>query len=78
MLGSFLDDATQPAWVFAAAEARRRHMESTIRSAGCDVDTATERRGSPHRLIVKKNRASYNRRRVQRANDLAERERLTG
>ena len=38
----------------------------------------TERRGSPHRLICTKNQASYDRRQVQRTNDLAERERLIG
>jgi predicted 2-oxoglutarate/Fe(II)-dependent dioxygenase YbiX len=77
-LGLFLDDAAQPAWVFAAAEPRRRHVEATIRAAGCDVDTATEKRGSPHRLICTKNQASYQRRCAQRANDLTERERLSG
>jgi hypothetical protein len=42
------------------------------------VDTATEKRGSPHRLICTKNQASYQGRCAQRANDLAERERLAG
>jgi predicted 2-oxoglutarate/Fe(II)-dependent dioxygenase YbiX len=77
-LGVYLGDATQKVWVFAAAEPRRRHVESTIRNAVSDVDMATERRGSPHRLICTKNQASYDRRRVQRAKDLTERERLTG
>jgi hypothetical protein len=76
-LGLFLDDAAQPAWVFAAAEPRRRHVEETIRAAGCDVDTTTEKRGSPHRLICTKNQASYQRRCAQRANDLTERDRLS-
>ena len=77
-LAAFLGDAAQKVWVFAAAEPRRRHVELTIRNAVCDVDVTTERRGSPHRLICTKNRASYDRRRVQRANDLAEHKRLTG
>ena len=77
-LAVYLGDATQKVWIFAAAEPRRRHVEMTIRKAVCDVDMRTERRGSPHRLIFTKNQASYDRRRVQRANDLAERERLIG
>jgi predicted 2-oxoglutarate/Fe(II)-dependent dioxygenase YbiX len=77
-LAVFLADAGQPVWVFAAAEARRRHVQATITAARCDVDTATERRGSPHKLICTKNQASYKRRCEQRANDLAERARLAG
>jgi hypothetical protein len=77
-LAVYLGDAAQKVWIFAAVEARRRHVESTIRNAVCDVGMMTERRGSPHRLICTKNQASYDRRRVQRANDLAERERLIG
>jgi hypothetical protein len=77
-LAVYLGDAAQKVWIFAAAEARRRHVELTIRNAVCDVGMMTERRGSPHRLICTKNQASYDRRRVQRANDLAERERLIG
>lgn len=76
-LAAYLGDAAQPVWVFAAAEARRRHVEATIRAARCDVDMATEKRGSPHRLICTKNQASYQRRCEQRASDLADRARLT-
>jgi predicted 2-oxoglutarate/Fe(II)-dependent dioxygenase YbiX len=75
-LGTYLGDAAQEIWVFAAAEARRRHVEATIRQAHCDVGMATERRGSPHRLICTKNQASYKRRCIQRDNDLALRQRL--
>ncbi|MEA2791294.1 MAG: hypothetical protein QOG73_3700, partial [Acetobacteraceae bacterium] len=42
----------------------------------CDVGFTTEKRGSPHRLICTKNQASYQRRCVQRENDLTERARL--
>jgi hypothetical protein len=77
-LGLYLGDPTKQTWVFAAAEPRRRHVENTIRHAACDVDTRTERRGSPHRLHCIKNQASYERRCVQRASDLAERARLVG
>jgi predicted 2-oxoglutarate/Fe(II)-dependent dioxygenase YbiX len=75
-LATHLGDATQRVWIFAAAEPRRRHVEATIRSAHSDLDTATEKRGSPHRLVCTKNQASYERRCVQRTNDLAERDRL--
>jgi predicted 2-oxoglutarate/Fe(II)-dependent dioxygenase YbiX len=76
-LGVFLRDATQRVWVFAAAEPRRRHVEATIRTSRPDVDTATEKKGSPHRLICTKNQASFERRVAQRVGDLAEQERLT-
>ena len=75
-LATYLDDPTQKTWVFAAAEPRRRHVEATIRTAKCDVDTTTEKRGSPHKLICTKNQASYQRRCEQRTNDLANRTRL--
>lgn len=75
-LKGFLADAAQPVWVFRAAEPRRRHVDASIRTARCDVDMATERSGSPHRLVCTKNQASYQRRCAQRLNDLAERDRL--
>jgi hypothetical protein len=75
----YLGDAAQKIWIFAAADPRHRHVESTIPNAACDMHITTERRGSPHRLICTKNQASYDRRgRVQRANDLAERVWLIG
>ncbi|MEA2738349.1 MAG: hypothetical protein QOH05_1656 [Acetobacteraceae bacterium] len=77
-LGAYLDDTAERTWVFKAAEPRRSHVEATIRAARCDVDTTTEKRGSPHRLVCTKNQASYHRRCGQRADDLKERERLIG
>jgi hypothetical protein len=74
----FLGHASQKVWIFAAAEARRRHVEATIRAARSDLNTATERRGSPHKLICTKNQASYERRCAERENDLAKRSTLTG
>jgi hypothetical protein len=76
-LSVFLRDATQKTWVFAAAQPRRSHVENTIRYKRPDVNTATEKRGSPHRLICTKNQASYERRCQQRVNDLMERAFLT-
>ncbi|MDR3533634.1 MAG: 2OG-Fe(II) oxygenase [Rhodopila sp.] len=75
-LGLYLDDPTQKIWVFRAVEADRSHVEGTIRTAHCDLDTTTERRSRPYSLICTKNQASYERRRVQRERDLADRERL--
>jgi hypothetical protein len=75
-LGRFLGDASQKSWVFAAAAPRRTHVEATIRQSRCDVDFATEKRGSPHRLVCTKNQASYERRCTERANDLRLRAKL--
>jgi hypothetical protein len=76
MLKVYLSDAAQQVWVFAAAQHRRSHVEDTIRTAHCDVDFTTEKRGSPHRLVCTKNQASYLRRCEQRESDLKERTRL--
>jgi predicted 2-oxoglutarate/Fe(II)-dependent dioxygenase YbiX len=77
-LSRFLADATQPKWVFAAAQARRTHVEQSIRRSKADVKTATEKKGSPHQLVCTKTQASYERRRKQRKTDLTERQRLIG
>jgi hypothetical protein len=66
----FLEDPERPVWNLKAAQTVRGHVEDTIRRADSDVDTRTERRGSPHILICTKNRASYERRVVQRKQDL--------
>jgi len=50
----------------------RTHVENEIDRARADVDTRTERRGSPHSLIAVKNQASYERRVAQRKQDLAD------
>jgi hypothetical protein len=75
-LSRFLADPAQKSWVFKAAEANRRHVEETIKRARCDVDTITERRGSPHGLACTKNQKSYERRAKQRTRDLADLDRL--
>ena len=69
-LGRFLDDPTLASWSLKAAERARSHVQTTIRSSHCDVDTITERRGSPHRLVVTKNQASYERLAKQRREDV--------
>jgi predicted 2-oxoglutarate/Fe(II)-dependent dioxygenase YbiX len=69
-LSRFLAGAANPSWSLKAAQPIRDHVESTIRNARCDVDTRTERRGSPHILVCTKNQASYERRVAQRKLDL--------
>ena len=69
-LGQFLADPSLASWSLKAAEHSRSHVQSTIRNSHCDVDTTTERKGSPHRLIVTKNQASYERLAAQRREDL--------
>jgi hypothetical protein len=68
-LAQFLADPEREAWVLKAAEADRRHVEETIKGSGCDVDTATDRRGRPYSLVCTKNQASYQRRAKQRIED---------
>jgi predicted 2-oxoglutarate/Fe(II)-dependent dioxygenase YbiX len=69
-LGAFLIAPDQQQWRLKALQARRTHVENTIRNAFCDLDLATERHGSPHTLVATKNEASYRRRADQRRQDL--------
>jgi predicted 2-oxoglutarate/Fe(II)-dependent dioxygenase YbiX len=55
-----------------AAQQFRSHVEGEIRTARADLDVTTERRGSPHGLVCRKNSASYERRVAQRQRDLAD------
>lgn len=77
-LARFLDDPGQRTCVLKAAEADRSHVEGTIRTAGCDLDTATDRRGRPYSLVCTKTQASYERRARQRKQDLADLALLAG
>ncbi len=70
-LGRFLADSVRREWAFRAAEPHRRHVEASVRQGGCDLDLTTRKTGSPHSLIATKNQASYERRVVQRKDDLA-------
>jgi hypothetical protein len=47
-------------------------VEGEIRRARADLDIRTERRGSPHSLVCRKNSDSYERRVAQRRQDLAD------
>lgn len=75
-LGRFLADPGRREWVFAAAEPHRRHVESSVHQSGCDLDLTTRRQGRPYSMVATKNQASYERRVVQRKNDLAHLARL--
>ena len=69
-LARFLDSPDQRIWRFKAAEAARKHVLSSLRDAGSDVDSVTDKTGSPHALVCTKNQASYERRVLQRQQDL--------
>ena len=75
-LRNFLNDPVQQKWVFRAAQGERSHVETTIANAKVDLDTTTLRSGSPHSLVCAKNQASYERRVVQRREDLKNLEKL--
>jgi predicted 2-oxoglutarate/Fe(II)-dependent dioxygenase YbiX len=77
-LGGYLADPVRKTWTLKAGETDRRHVEATIRTARCDVDTATERRGRPYSLICIKNQASYERRAKQRVEDIGNLALLSG
>ena len=44
---------------FRAVQHRRTHLEDQCRRLGLDLDLHTERSGSPHTLVLTKNRASF-------------------
>lgn len=69
-LGAFLLDPARRQWLFRAPQVQRSHVEGSVRNAECDLDLATEKRGSPHTLIATKNQASYERRSKQRRGDI--------
>lgn len=71
-LSRFLESPVTETWTLKAPERVRGHVEGEIKAARADLDVRTERRGSPHSLICRKNRASYERRVEQRRRDLAD------
>ncbi|MEF8754734.1 MAG: 2OG-Fe(II) oxygenase [Accumulibacter sp.] len=75
-LAEFLADPVRSVWVFRAAQRYRSHVEDSIRREQCDVSQQTDRRGNPHALVCTKNLASFERRVVQRQQDLRDQARL--
>jgi hypothetical protein len=71
-LRRFLASPSTETWTLKAAQQFRSHVEGEIRTARADLDVRTERRGSPHSLVCRKNSASYERRVAQRRQDLAD------
>ena len=71
-LRHFLASPVTETWTLKAAQQFRSHVEGEIRTAHADLDVRTERRGSPHSLVCRKNSASYQRRVAQRRQDLAD------
>jgi hypothetical protein len=69
-LRAFLANPAQSRWSFKAAEAKRNHIEQSVKSHKSDVNCITERSSRPYSLICTKNQASYERRVGQRKNDL--------
>lgn len=69
-LGAFLVDPHQSQWRLKAILDRRGHIEEQVRGKACDLDLATEKRGSPHTLVATKNQNGYERRAKQRRQDL--------
>ena len=70
-LQAFCADPAATTIPFRMRQDLRLHVESTIRIGRLDIDCQTERRGSPHTLICTKNRATYERRCAQYADDIA-------
>jgi hypothetical protein len=58
-LKRFLEDPREPLHRFSVKEARRKHLEHSIRQNSCDLDVKTERGRSPYTLVCTKNTASY-------------------
>lgn len=61
-LSQFLNDPEQKQWAFKAAEARRKHIQQSIKGNQCDLDFMTEKKSRPYSLVCTKNQASYERR----------------
>jgi 2OG-Fe(II) oxygenase superfamily len=58
-LRRFLENPNEAEHRFQAVQERRSHLEHQIRSDKLDLDLTTEKRGSPHTLVCRKNKASY-------------------
>jgi predicted 2-oxoglutarate/Fe(II)-dependent dioxygenase YbiX len=77
-LSHFLVDPERERWTFKAAQAKRNHVEDSIRRGGCDLKCGTDRSTRPYVLVCTKTQASYDRRAQQRKQDLNDVARLEG
>lgn len=69
-LKAFCSDPDATRTKIAVAQAERQHLRDQIRRHLLDIDYETERKGRPYRLVCKKNRASYQRRLAEYAEDV--------
>ena len=76
-LRAFCADPEATTERFRMRQDLRLHVESTITHLRLDIDCKTERRGSPHTLICTKNRATYELRCAEYAEDIAHMRLLT-
>lgn len=68
-LSYFLANSMQSEWRYKAVQAKRSHMEATIRNSSCDIDFHTSKKGSPHTLVCQKSQDSYYSKGEQRKRD---------
>ena len=59
MLSSFLLSPTEYIYEYRKKEGERRIVEGAIQSVTIDLETETVRKGTPHTLVIKKNKAAY-------------------
>ena len=70
LLQAFCSDPIIQQANIAVPQPMRQHLRDQIRRLGLDIDYETERKGRPYRLVCSKNRASYQRRLAQYADDI--------
>jgi hypothetical protein len=58
-LRRFLENPREPVHRFSVKEERRNHLADQIRKHKLDLDSKTEKKGSPYTLVCTKNKASY-------------------
>ena len=68
-LSYFLANSMQSEWRYKAAQAKRTHLQTTIRDSACDIDFHTDEKGRPYTLVCRKNHNSYSSRVKQRERD---------
>ncbi len=77
-LQAFCDDPNANEKEFPAPADTRWHLERLIKHDNLDIQCHTLRKGSPHRLVCRKNRNSYGRRLAEYAADIDCMKRLLG
>ena len=70
-LENFASNPIEQMHRFRMREDRRQHLQNIITSLRMDLDTATDRKGTPQTLVCTKNRRSYRTRCKQYRNEIA-------